>query len=553
LATLLLSSCAALAQDPPVEPWVDPDPEGPPERYPLGEDFGVAPLAEYRAQFTFVNPISLNTEDNRRYSVMEHRGRFGATLDFREKIFITTSLDLLDGVAWGDNGEFGGTPSSDSGLQLTVRDPNVTRACIGYVEGDPLQADSYGYVSCEGEHVKVRQLYAQVNTPVGAIRVGRQPVGVGTSVQNSDGEGRRNRWGVSNSGDQVDRVMFATKPLEAFKPEELRSLSENEGLVTGVMYDRRVSDTAKIFSDDVHSINTFVRYVEPDFVIGHDLLLLAFYAHRWDTQYESRANTIGGRLHADFGGLGVGTDMALNFGSTKEISTAYSVITNDDIIAQDLLQFGARVVVRYDYRPDGHIDERPPMLTGYFELDYASGDPDPTAGTPLSAFRFASDTNVGLLMFEHIVRFQSARAAIAGTEIVRRLGAASFASERVDTRGDFTNALAIFPQIDFRPHDNILFRGGVLVAWAPEPVYDPVASLQADDGTTIEDDLINFVGGKPGHYYGTEIDLRFQWRFLEHFALDLEAAIMFPGDALEDANGQAVRSLMGQARTTFFF
>ena len=111
------------------EPWVDADPDGPPERYELGEYFGIAPMAEYRAQMSIVNPISLTTESDRRYNVMEHRGRFGATLDYDNLVMINLSMDLLDGVAWGDNGTFGQLPSSDIGMNLNARDPNVTRAC----------------------------------------------------------------------------------------------------------------------------------------------------------------------------------------------------------------------------------------------------------------------------------------------------------------------------------------------------------------------------------------------------------------------------------------
>ena len=193
------------------------------------------------------------------------------------------------------------------------------------------------------------------------------------------------------------------------------------------------------------------------------------------------------------------------------------------------------------------------MITGYYEFDYASGDADPEARPTLSQFRFSEDTNVGLLMFDHVLRFQTARSALAATEIAQRLGAVSFPTERIDARGAFTNAMAIFPQVDFRPHDTVLFRGGVLVAWAPAAVNDPVQSLLQRDGQEIEDDLVNFVGGKPGKFYGTEIDGRFQWRFVEHFALDLEAAVLFPGDALEDENGQAVNAFLTQGRTTFFF
>lgn len=536
------------------EPWVDADPDGPPERYELGESFGIAPMAEYRAQMTIVNPISLTTESDRRYNVMEHRGRFGGTLDYDNLVMINLSMDLLDGVAWGDNGTFGQLPSSDIGMNLNARDPNVTRACVGQVEGrDPLSPEGYGYVSCEGDHLKVRRLYAQVNTPIGALRVGRQAVGVGMSVQNAAGDGRRNRFGVAYEGDQVDRILFATKPLEAFKPKDQVDRSENRGLIFALIYDRWVSDSGRLFSDDVNAVATALRFLEPDFGIGRNLEAQIFYAHRWNTAFASYVNTVGGRFAANFGGFHIGADMAGNIGTTREVSEAYQVITNDPIVDQDILQYGARAVVRYDWRPDGRVDELPPMITGYFEFDYASGDADPEARTTLSQFRFSEDTNVGLLMFDHVLRFQTARSALAATEIAQRLGAVSFPTERIDTRGAFTNAMAIFPQIDFRPHDTVLFRGGVLVAWAPAAVNDPVQSLLQRDGQEIEDDLVNFVGGKPGTFYGTELDARFQWRFVEHFALDLEAAVLFPGDALEDENGQAVNAFLTQGRTTFFF
>jgi hypothetical protein len=113
--------------------------------------------------------------------------------------------------------------------------------------------------------------------------------------------------------------------------------------------------------------------------------------------------------------------------------------------------------------------------------------------------------------------------------------------------------VALFPQVDFHPHSSVLLRAGVLMAWAPTGVVSPVESLQRRDGLTIEDDLVNYVGGKPGSYYGTELDGRVQWRYLDHFALDLEGAILFPGDALQNEDGYAVRSVMVQGRSTFFF
>jgi len=537
-AVLLTSASAAAA-----EPWVDADPPHPPERYEIGA-IGVRAEAEYRTNYLFVNPLALNSESNRRANWIEHRGRIGGTLDYENKVKLTMSLDLLDGVLWGDNGTFTEPPESNSGLNTTARNPNIVRPCIQYDGvGDPLDPSAYSYSLCEADAIKLRRLYGQVNTPIGTLRIGRQPVTVGMAVQTASGDGRRNRFGIAHSGDSVDRILFATKPLEAFKPKEHRNTSEHEGLIVATIYDRWVSDSAQRFVDNVNQVAVALRYLDPDFLIGKDLETTLFWAHRWSSEYETAINTVGGRAAARLGDLHVGLDIAGNVGSTREVSDAYSLISNDPVVDQRILQVGMRAVARYDQ----------PLWSAYLELDYASGDGDPSPGTRLSQFRFSQDTNVGLLLFEHVLAYQSARASAAGVEILRRLGADTFPAERIDTRGSFTNAFAVFPQFDIRPTDTVLFRGGALFAWAPELVNDPIASLQAEDAGTIEDDLVNFVGGAPGRFYGVELDARFQWRFMEHFALDLEGAVLFPGDALQDVNGTAVHSFLTQARTSFFF
>ena len=88
---------------------------------------------------------------------------------------------------------------------------------------------------------------------------------------------------------------------------------------------------------------------------------------------------------------------------------------------------------------------------------------------------------------------------------------------------------------------------------AEDPLVDPVISLRNKDGVEISDDLVNYHGGKPGRFLGVELDGRFQWRFREHFAFDLEGALLFPGNALHDEHGQATRSVLVQGRTTFWF
>jgi len=60
-------------------------------------------------------------------------------------------------------------------------------------------------------------------------------------------------------------------------------------------------------------------------------------------------------------------------------------ITNDPVVDQRILQTGARASRGLDQ----------PYWSAYLELDYASGDSDPQARTPLTQFVWAPDMNVG--------------------------------------------------------------------------------------------------------------------------------------------------------------
>ena len=523
------------------EPWVDKEPNGAPKRQALG-DFGFRGSAEYRAQYTYVYPVSLNTETARNLSYIDQRLRLDATADYKDAVHIVFSGDMFDGVLWGDNGTFGGTPSSNAGSNVATKNPNVAVPCMAlrFASLDPLDPTSYGYGLCQGNVLNVRRLYGDVITPIGMLRVGRQPLIEGTGVQNSDGDGRQNRFGVAGSGNYVDRIAFGTKPLEAFKSKDKRDLDRTRGFVAAIAYDRVVTDNPQAFGDDLHQFGGILRYGADDLGPLSNVFANLYAVHRWDSL--SSVNSLGLRYYSRLGDLFFGFDSALNFGTTREISAAYQHITNDPVVDQNILQGGARVTVRYDR----------PIYSLYLEGDYASGSSDPTSRATLGNFVWGQDTNVGLLLFKQILAFQTARAAAAGTELLKRLGATSFPTESIATKGAMTNAMVLFPQVDLHPYKGFLIRTGVMFAWTSAPLIDPVASLQRRRSVNIEDDLVNFAGGRPGRYYGTELDVRLQYRFLDHFLFDLEGAVLFPGDALENADGVAVRSVLVQGRTTFF-
>jgi hypothetical protein len=539
LVCLLLAPALAHAE---TEPWSDDDGLGVPTRHEVG-DYGVTLGAEYRANWLYVRPVNLTGTNNRNVSWIEHRLRLDSAVDYDEKVKLVVSLDALDGVLWGDNGTFGDDPSANSGVRAASRNPNVTRPAIGYQGGDELDPNSYGYVLVPADPVTVRRVYGELVTPIGFFRIGRQPSGEGTSILVSDGEGRPNRFGYSNAGYSADRILFATKPLEGLKPKVERDTSRDRGLFFLSFYDQVASKEVRLFGDDMHGAGAGLRWLDPRPNERTYYELQAVYAKRWESQFDTNVNITSLRAIAKLGQLGVGAEGVAIFGATREVSEALSLINNDPIVRQTVGQFGARGVARWDE----------PLWTAYFEFDYASGDHNPNPGTPLTQFYFAEDANVGLLMFERVLAFETGRSSAAGTALLRGIGAPSLPAERVNSRGSFTNAIAVFPQFDLKPLKDFLFRGGVLMAWSPSGTVDSTESLRHRDGLEIEDDLVNFNGGKPGHFYGTELDGRFRWQYLDHFLFDLEGAVLFPGDAFYDRNRQAARSVLVQGRTTFVF
>jgi hypothetical protein len=543
LAALLLSVAKPAAA---AEPWSDPDPAAPPARIVLtrGSDVGFRGAAEYRVDAVSVTPINLASTTDKDYQVIDQRLRLDGAVDYRDVVRITTSVDALDGVLWGDNGTRGTAPEPTSGSAVATTNPNVSTSCITLKPGaTPTDPSSYRYGLCPGDPVFVRRLYGDVMTPVGLLRIGRQPFTEGASIAVNDGDGRRNRFGVANIGNSADRVLFATKPLEAFAPPADRDKSLTRGLFLILAYDRLVTGDLMDYGSDLHGWITALRWLVPRFRGGGDFEARVYHAYRWSDVNATGVSALGTRVIGRFGEVSAGFEGSAIVGSTSEISEAYHVVNNDPVVPQQIRQAGARAVVRWDR----------PLFTLYLETDYASGDSDPSLRSPLTQYRFAEDTNVGLLMFKRVLAYQSGRAAAAGVALLQQLGATTFPVESVDTRGSFTNAVGLFPQFDLHPLPDLLLRGGMLVAWAPAKVVDPIASLQRRGNVPSNEVLVNYAGGSANNrFYGTELDARIQYRMFQHFAADLEGAVLFPGGALADVNGDAVRSFLVQARATFF-
>ena len=518
-----------------------------------GQDSWFATISpEYRARLIRVEPLELNGTNATVASWGEQRLRLDTSFGRRGIGAIHMQVDALDGVLFGDNGEFGRDPEPTSGVGLASRQVNQSGWRIGLRPGgDPLRTDGYGLVLRGMSPVNVNYLFGELILPVGVLRVGRQPLADGAGVGFNDGRTGRNLWGEASYHESVDRILFGTKISEVFglmaQGAKYRvDTSLDNGLFMGFVYDFLTNDSLTSTRDDLQGIALQLDYKWKDpKVLGDEwgpIQLTGTAVHRWDEKYGTSILAIPMRLTFSVGDFRFFGEMANISGTSRELSSGLAALTSAPVTDQKIRFTSARVA---------------PSLRFFDQLElraewaYASGDSDPRASSPLTIGNWPRDTNLGLMMFKHIVAFQTGRAAAVGVENLRQLDADTFPLGELASDGRVTNVNGFFPQMFYDPFPDLRLKAGVLFAWSAAPVVDPIQTLLRADGETLADDRVNYNGGKPGNYWGTEIDLGVEWRYRNMFWASLEAGLLMPGSALEDENGDAVNAWMLETRFIF--
>ncbi|MCA9562032.1 MAG: hypothetical protein KC561_01020, partial [Myxococcales bacterium] len=364
---------------------------------------------------------------------------------------------------------------------------------------------------------------------------------------------RSNRWGVSTFSDSADRILFGTK-LDAIAdfisgtPVSELDTSEDCGLFLGLTYDWLTQGDIYVSGDETSQVSASFEYRRPE--LGptlRDFVASLTITHAFAEDFQTSIWAFPLRLEGVAGPLAFSAQYTLLIGKTREISEGFAVLSNTDPVVQDLLAMGAQLILDYTVGP----------VTFTLEADYATGDEDPRPTTDITVFNFSRDLNVGLLLFEHILAFESARSAAVGVENLASLDSESFPITEVSTEGRFTNAIAIFPQVLVNMVNSgrhrIHGRFGALFAWPEAGVVDPIMTILGEDGNRIDDDAVNFHGGDPGTYLGTELDLQFEWSIANVFFWTLEGAVLFPGNSLEDEHGDAVNAFLLENRFVVAF
>lgn len=517
--------------------------------------------AEYRVESLSLAPLALADERLLRATWTEQRLRTDLGLVWPGIGGAFVQVDLLSGVLFGDNGDFGQDPAPEFGLAVTSRWPNEATWAVGLRPGaDPLDPDSYAPALRGVDVIHINRAWADVLLPIGLVRIGRQPYAYGAGIAGHEGT-RLNRWGVSRTAETADRVLLGTKLDELVRV--LQALADgttatidpslDRGVLFAVAFDWGTQDDVQYTADDLFQLNVLLQWLVPEAGWGgaawRDVALSTTFVYRFHPEFATDVFAFPLRVRGTVGRVGVDLQYSFVYGHSREVAEGFAALAGTDPRRQEIWGMGA------DARVDVQVG--PAELT--LEFAYASGDDDPRSSTDLVSFTFVRDFNMGLLLFEHLLAFESARSAAVGVENLAQLGADSFPLTEVATEGRFTNAIALFPQARLllldTPDHRLHTRLGVLFAWpaAPGGVVDPVMTTLRADGRHIADDAVNWHGGDPGGYYGTEIDLQLEWAWKEFFLWTVEAAVLFPGSSLRDADGAAQTAFLVENRFVLAF
>jgi hypothetical protein len=452
-----------------------------------------------------------------------HWLRFTPRLQIGKKLEIVGQMDVVTGVVVGD----------------TARDSYA----------DQWARDGYDGLS----NVQPRWLYVDWLTPIGLLRVGQQPSHWGMGLVANDGD-HPSLFGDYRYGNIVEQVLFATRPLGEKSPFVV-------ALAGNLVYRDNV---AILVNGDRAWQGILAAFYEQ----GPDMLgLYGVYRHQStdrtsSSSYFPYADTIdvgildvAGRFArpAPFpertGYVYGAFEAATELGSTSAERTAEQVLSGDQT---KIRAYGGAVQAGFvlaDYKngrggPLAPDEKARPDLYGRIvaqvELGYASGDADPYDDTE---HRFVMDPNhkVGLLLFDEVTRWQTARAAVAAQDPNLTNGSRPPPGVGLlPSNGGVFGAEYLYPTVVYRPRPWLDVKVGGLVAQTTADYVDPyrVATQGA---------YVNYNGGDPKrHDLGLETDAGIEARFNLDYGLRLQVgaqgAVLFPGGALADASGMTIKT-----------
>jgi hypothetical protein len=400
--------------------------------------------------------------------------------------------------------------------------------------------------------VRPRQLYVEVQTPIGMVRAGQQTSHWGMGLVANDGD-HATLFGDYRRGTIVERLLFATRPLGKSSPLSL-----------AVAGDIVFQDSRAFLVGDIPRNRTPQDELGatggPNF--GRDRAFQAVGAVRWQDRHveagvygiyrnQQRNNRSTGSLTPFEEYLEVGViDVAAKFhapvpGSASyvfgEAEAAYiggktNYLRNVELQQADgtetIQSWGGAAKLGAVHVAGSGKDAWGKLVVAV-EYGFASGDADPYDGTT-RRFTMDQNHNVGLVLFDHVLAWKTARSATIAQDpsvVYRPAPGLDF----LPSEGAVFGASYLNPTLVVRPKRWLDVKGGVVIAQSTADVVDP---YQAG----AQGRYLNYDRGRPDRRdLGVELDAGADVRLpvKSGFVVQLgaEGGVLFPGGAFANAAG----------------
>jgi len=383
--------------------------------------------------------------------------------------------------------------------------------------------------------VHPRQLYLQYLTPVGQFRVGHQTSHWGMGLLANDGD-HPTLFGDYRRGSIVERVLFATRPGGVDHPlvvalagdyvfEDSRAdvLDHGDRAVQGVLAVMHVEPRIEfgvygVFRHqerDNQATGPLTAFTE-ELTVG-----VADFAGKFNVPIAGHSAYLFGQTEAAF--IGGQTSFLRNAEQTRAGEKEWVMNWGG------ALRLGAVTVHECAGERWGDM-----VLT--VEWGYASGDADPYDGTT-RRFTFDENHNVGVVLFDHVLAWKTARAATIAQDpaIVAR---GNPGLEFLPSNGGVFGATYLYPTIVVRPRPWLDLKAGTVIAQTTSDFVDPYHAGALGN-------YRNYDGGDPRkHDLGIELDAGADARFtlgsVVRLQVGAEGGVLFPGRAFEDEDGNGL-------------
>ena len=411
-----------------------------------------------------------------------------------EPIKIKAQFDVMTGIIFGDS-----TVGVDAALEPRMR-------------------ESGSEVDGSGELVGIRpfdfrQLFIEWDTGYGILRAGQMTSNWGLGILANDGD-HDQLFGFNRYGDLTERIVFATKPFSTLGDGFYKDIITILG--ADLVYRDHLADLwdgdlaaqgifALLWRQDPQQVGMYVAYRNQTFADGDNLEVVAVDVTA-DWSFELAESWT-----LQVAGAGVGV-----FGS-NDVARSLTADTHD------IMQFGGALRIAAKYLE---------QYTAQVEVGAATSDAN-SYDDQLLRFTFDPDYNVGLIMFEEMLAWQTARAAtLAGSPDL--VGEPVPGLELLPTNGGVSGSFYLNPTSRARPLEWLEAAVGVLWGYATADFVSPFE--QKVNGTPA-----NYMGGDSANRnLGVELDLAVNFFIplrLVQLEIGAQFGYMFLGDAFADADG----------------